>query len=561
MIYFVAIIAGLAGILFGYDEGVIAGALLSLHQEFTISAFAEGVMTSAVPLGALFGALAAGPLAERHGRRTLLLAAATLFVAGAILAGLATGVWMLAACRLLLGFAVGVAGMVAPLYISESAPARSRGMLVSVYQLAITLGILGAYVMNYALEDAWRTMFMLGAVPGIVLFAGMLVLRDTPRWLAGKGRTDEARQALASLRGTSPDAPDIHAEVRAIQEASGQETQSARWSELLSPVVRPAFVVGIGLFFLQQLSGINAVIYYAPTVFREAGFDSSATQLLATMGVGAVNVLMTLVGMALIDRIGRRRLLFLGFAGTALGLGLIAVGAATGSASLDILAIVGLALYIGAFAASLGPLPWVMMSEVFPLRVRGLAMGVTSVSNWGFNFLVVFSFPLLVQGLGLAGVFGIYTVVCLAGLVFTLRYVPETSGLSLEAIEHHLRSGLPFRTLGESPASIVLVTDAPDISPERATALIAGVIRLSPHRQNLEALAADIGRVAYANVQVRCALRELNRRLGGTPPLAMGRQHLGAQAPTLHTFLEHIHFASPGFLQSVGEWPPRGTRG
>lgn len=227
--------------------------------------------------------------------------------------------------------------------------------------------------------------------------------------------------------------------------------------------MRPALIVGVGLFLLQQLSGINAVIYYAPTVFQEAGFDSTDTQILATIGVGVVNVLMTLVGMMLIDRIGRRRLLLIGFAGTAAGLGLIAVGALSGVESLDILAVVGLMIYIAAFAASLGPLPWVMMAEVFPLHVRGLAMSLTSVANWGFNFLVVMSFPMLVAGLGLGGVFSIYAVVCLIGLAFTLRRVPETSGVSLEAIERHLRSGLPFHQLRPRVGE---AGEAPELTPE-----------------------------------------------------------------------------------------------
>jgi MFS transporter, SP family, galactose:H+ symporter len=209
--------------------------------------------------------------------------------------------------------------------------------------------------------------------------------------------------------------------------------------------------VGVGLFILQQLSGINAVIYYAPTVFKESGFDSHSSQLLATMGIGVVNVLMTFVGMALIDRIGRRRLLFLGFIGTALSLGTIALAAATSVPWLDTLAFVGLVLYIAAFAASVGPLPWVMMSEIFPLHVRAAGMSVASIANWGMNFLVVFSFPVIVSSMGLAGVFGLYAAVCAVGLVFTQMLVPETSGVSLEEIEQHLRSGRPFRSLGDRP--------------------------------------------------------------------------------------------------------------
>ena len=448
MIYLVAAIAGIAGFLFGFDEGVIAGSLHLLRGEFSISPLNEGLMTAAVPLGALFGALVSGRAVEAFGRRAMLLFAAVLFVAGALLSALITAVWMLSVARLVLGVAVGMAALVAPLYIAESAPPARRGMLVSIYQLAVTLGILGAYVVGFAFSDSWRTMFLCGALPGIALFVGMFVLPDTPRWLATKGRSEEAGAAIARMRAVAPRSPVVTAELAEIARTAETDQNRGTWSELFSPLIRPALVVGIGLFLLQQLSGINAVIYYAPVVFDEAGFSSASTQLLATIGIGIVNVAMTVVGMALIDRIGRRKLLVIGFAGTALSLGMIAIGAATEAAALDVLAMIGLALYIAAFAVSIGPLPWVMMAEVFPLNVRGIGMSAASLANWAFNFIVVFSFPPLVAAIGLGGVFTLYALVCAAGIVFTLRLVPETNGASLEEIERHLRSGRPFRDLG-----------------------------------------------------------------------------------------------------------------
>jgi|TARA_R100001143_G_scaffold63332_1_gene69770 SP family galactose:H+ symporter-like MFS transporter len=551
VIYFVALVAGLAGILFGFDEGVIAGALSSLRAEFQITSLEEGMMTAAVPFGALFGALLAGSLAERFGRRQTLLFASVLFVIGALCAGLAPGVWVLTGCRLVLGLAVGVAAMVAPLYISESAPSKQRGMLVSVYQLAITIGILSAYLVNFAFDDKWRTMFMLGALPGIALFLGMAVLKDTPRWYILKGRTEDARRALQRVRGTSVSQHEIESELGHIK-AAMDTGGSGRWADLLAPVVRPAFIVGIGLFFLQQLSGINAVIYYAPTVFQEAGFDSGSTQLMATIGVGVVNVLMTLVGMYLIDRIGRRRLLFLGFVGTALGLGMIAVGAATGIQSLDILAVIGMALYIAAFAASIGPLPWVMMAEIFPSHVRGMAMGVTSLTNWGFNFLVVFSFPVLVSALGLGGVFGIYALVCVAGVIFTYLRIPETSGVSLEDIEKHLLSGRPFHMLGQfAPPS--MHTDAPDITQDQAHEMLTQLVELSPYRAYLRPLINRISEVGYDNHQVRTALRIVHARVSRQPGQTLTQHDMGSERETFVAFFEHIRFASPSFLEWVGE--------
>ncbi|MGE4373914.1 MAG: sugar porter family MFS transporter [Xanthobacter sp.] len=451
MIYIVAAVAGIAGFLFGFDEGIIAGALHLLRAQFQISPVSEGLMTSAVPLGALFGAIMAGPAVEHYGRRSMLLFAALLFAAGALLSSATLAIWMLSLARLILGFAVGIAALVAPLYISESAPPKKRGMLVSIYQLAITLGILGAYLASYGFSDSWRTMFLLGVVPGAALFASMWLMPETPRWLAAQGRTGQAQAVLSRLRGISPQSPALQGEMTEIARTAASDGKGGSWADLLGPVARPALVVGIGLFFLQQLSGINAVIYYAPEIFREAGFDSGSSRLLASVGIGLVNVLMTLVGMALIDRIGRRALLLIGFIGTAFSLGMIAIGAATEAQSLDIVALAGLVIYIGAFAASLGPLPWVMMSEIFPQNVRGIGMSAATVANWGFNFLVVFSFPLLIAYIGLGGIFTIYAMACLVGIIFTLRAVPETSGIPLEEIEDHLKSGRPFCELG-SPA-------------------------------------------------------------------------------------------------------------
>ncbi|MGR7995399.1 sugar porter family MFS transporter [Xanthobacter sp. ZOL 2024] len=453
MIYLIATIAGIAGALFGFDEGVIAGALGPLRQDLGIDPLAEGMMTSAVPFGAFVGAILGGRFAAAAGRRKLLLVAGALFIIGALLSATAGGLWTLTGARLIIGLGVGIAAMMAPLYISESAPTEQRGQLVSIYQLAVTIGILGAYLVGYVFDDNWRLMFAVGAVPAVLLFAGIFMGTDTPRWLVSRGRNVEARQVLARMRGQPETDRKVAAEFEAIRAGAEADAQRhGRFADLFKPDVRPALIVAMGLFLLQQLSGINAVIYYAPTVFEHAGFSSATNTILATAGIGFVNVAMTVVGMLLIDRIGRRLLLLIGFAGTAVALGIIAIGAATNMPGMDGITFAALVLYISAFAIALGPMPWVMMAEVFPLNVRALGMSLASLVNWGFNFLVVFSFPILVAEFGLGGVFGLYALVCVAGIAFTLWLVPETNGVSLEEIERHLKSGRPLRQLGRGVA-------------------------------------------------------------------------------------------------------------
>lgn len=441
MIYFLAFIAAIAGFLFGYDEGVIAVAHASLSKDFPMDPLVVGFMTSAVPLGALVAACVAGRITDRFGRRSVLMAAAALFMVGALVAASITALWMLIGARFVLGLAIGAAAVAAPLYIAECAPHGIRGALVSTYQLAITVGILMSYLTGLLLggDGTWRVMFGLGIVPGALFLIGLVFLPESPRWLVLKGFPEKARAGLVRLRGPAWDVDDeLAGMVRAAKEELGRRVG---YRALLEPAIRPALIVGMGLFFLQQLSGINAVIYYAPEIFSHAGFDSVRTQMLATVGVGAVNVLTTIVAMFLIDRIGRRPLLVIGFFGTAFTMLVIAVGVIFPQAMPSWVIIVMLLLYIASFAIAVGPLPHLLMSEIFPLRVRGPGMSMASLSNWGFNFLVVFAFPLMLAGPGLAFTFTVFAVICLGGIAFTLTRVPETTGHSLEAIENHLMSG------------------------------------------------------------------------------------------------------------------------
>ena len=452
MIYFLAVIAAIAGLLFGYDEGIIAVARPLLEVDMPLSPAVAGFMTAAVPLGALAGAIVAGRLTERFGRRLVLMMAAALFAIGAAAAASIGHVMELVAARLVLGFAIGIAAVVAPLYIAEAAPLRIRGALVSTYQLAITFGIVASYLMGLALTGPgmWRDMFALGGVPGVVFLIGLFFLPESPRWLMRRGREAEARASLVRLRG---DGADVDAELAEIAAAARTSDRPPAFAALFAPEVKPALIVGMGLFFLQQLSGINAVIYYAPEIFAHAGFGSAQTQVLATIGIGIVNFLVTILALGLIDRWGRRKLLVFGFVGTAVTLLVSALAVKLPDLVPSWVVILALALYIASFAISLGPLPHVMMSEVFPLRVRGPGMSMASVSNWGFNFVVVFAFPLLLNTIGLAATFSLFGVICLGGVIFTMRQVPETNGLSLEAIERHLENGRPLGELRPGTAS------------------------------------------------------------------------------------------------------------
>jgi sugar porter (SP) family MFS transporter len=325
--------------------------------------------------------------------------------------------------------------------------------MVSTYQLAITVGILVSYLTGVVIDDEtakgmWRIMFGLGIVPGMLFLAGLALLPESPRWLVRKQRPADARASLVRLRGRGADVDGETAEmVRAVK---AELNRRVGYRALLEPAVRPALIVGIGLFFLQQLSGINAVIYYAPEIFAHAGFDGAKTQVLATIGVGVVNVATTVVAMFLIDRLGRRPLLVIGFLGAAVTMLVIALGVIFPNAVPSWLIIAMLLLYIASFAVAIGPLPHLLMSEIFPLRVRGPGMSMASLSNWGFNFLVVFAFPLMLAGPGLAFTFTVFAVICLGGIAFTLTRVPETTGYSLEAIERHLMSGMRLGDLRRS---------------------------------------------------------------------------------------------------------------
>jgi SP family galactose:H+ symporter-like MFS transporter len=448
-VYIAAAISALGGMLFGYDTGVISGAILFIQRDFALSPTVIEIIVSSVVLGAVFGAVAGGTLTDRFGRRIVLIVTAGLFALGAVGTALAPTVFWLVIGRLIVGMAIGVASFTAPLYISEISPVTLRGRFVSFNQIALTSGIVIAYLADYALSGmrGWRWMFGLAAIPSALLGIGMVFMPESPRWLISHGQEGRGRSVLQHIRGTTV----VDDEVRDIRHSSAQ--QGGSWSELLSPSLRPAMIVGIGLALFQQVTGINTVIYYAPTIFQSAGFTSASVAILATTGVGVINVLMTVAALLLLDRVGRRPLLLIGMGGMVVSLGVLGTAFVFPQfTALRWVAAGSLMLYVGSFAVGLGPVFWLLISEIYPVKIRGLAMSIATVANWGANLLVALTFLTLIQFIGRPSTFWLYGLVGIGAWIFAYGLVPETKGRSLEDIEAHWRARKHPREMGKHEA-------------------------------------------------------------------------------------------------------------
>ena len=438
-VYLVSALAALNGLLFGFDTGIISGAFLFINDEFVMSPLIEGIIMSGAMAGAAAGAAVGGRLADRLGRRRLILLAAGVFFLGSFLMAVAPNVPVLVAGRLIDGVAIGFASMVGPLYISEIAPPRIRGGLTSLNQLMVTVGILSSYFVNYAFAGAgaWRWMLGAGMVPAVVLAVGMTKMPESPRWLFEHGKEDKARAVLNRTRDSG-----VEDELDEIRETVEKQSGTGL-GDLLEPWMRPALLVGLGLAVFQQITGINAVMYYAPTILESTGFGS-VTSILATVGIGTINVIMTVVAIALVDRVGRRKLLLVGIGGMIVTLGVLGTVFYTTSlgGALGIVATVSLMLFVSFFAIGLGPVFWLLISEIYPLAVRGSAMGLVTVANWLANLIVALTFPMLTASVGTSATFWLFGLCSLVALVFTYRLVPETKGRTLEAIEDDLRNNV-----------------------------------------------------------------------------------------------------------------------
>ena len=452
MVHLIALIAALTGLLFGFDEGIVSGVLEQITEDFGMNSSQVGFMMGLMPFGALVSAGLIGRFSDWAGRRSILFLVPILFSCGIGLTIGTTSYNLLCVARVLLGISIGMSVVVSPLYIAEAAPKHIRGTLVIYFQLAITIGIFIAYCLNLFAYNVipWRMMFAIGLIPSSILFVGAFFLPESPRWLCAQGKIEEAKKTLRQLHDKHRVTQLVHEELAIIEKTVKRGTRKGVWKELFSKAVRPCAFMGILLFIFQQVSGINAVIYYAPIIFKKMEIGSQFANLLATVGVGGLNLIMTIVSMRLIEKVGRRPLLMIGFTGAAISLCIVALVTYLNIPEIRWIAAVALFTYIAAFAIGLGPLPWVMMPEIFPLKVRGQGASLSAASNWAFNTLVVAAFPVLLHNFGISLTFILFAITCVIGLFFTIHYVPETRGMSLEDIEKHIHSKKPFRLLGRN---------------------------------------------------------------------------------------------------------------
>ena len=430
----VSFIAGLGGILYGFDMGVIAAALIYVRDAFHLSTWMQEVLVIAVLIGVMIGALIGGTVADRVGRRKTLVWGAILFIAGSILAPLSPNVYVLFVARTLLGIAVGFTSVTAPVYVSELAPPQSRGMLIGLYQFALTSGIALADLVGYwfAASQGWRWMFAFGLLPALLFLLMVLTVPESPRWLFAQNRLAEAELVLKSYTD--------EAGARLLLEdirVSLMTKMERRWSALWSKAVRGSLFIAVGFMLLVPATGINAVLYYGPQIFSLAGISSDKSAIFATFLVAITNVLATVIALVLVDRAGRKPLLYAGLGGMTVALLLLAMcfhnQAALGH-SLGLIATACLMFFITCYAFSLGPIAWILVSEVFPLRLRGRGVAAATLSFGTSNFIVSLTFLSLLKAAGTSLTFIIYGAFCIVTLIFVRYVIPETKGRELESI-------------------------------------------------------------------------------------------------------------------------------
>lgn len=431
----ISFISALGGYLFGFDFAVISGALPFLRTEFALDPWWEGFLTGSLAIGCIIGCLLAGKISDKYGRRPGLMWSAIIFALSSLGMALSSGLTMFVVMRTLAGVGVGMASVLSPMYIAEISPAEKRGRNVAINQLTIVLGILITNLVNYMLagkgDDAWRWMFGLGTVPAVLFLVGLIWLPESPRWLIVKGQHDRAAKILTRIGG-SDFAKETATRIKTTLSTSATDTGS--YGSVFEKDVRPAVLVGITLAILQQFCGINVVFNYTSTIFQAAGATLDR-QLFETVTIGAVNLIFTLLAMWQVDKLGRRPLMLIGAMGLALMYLILASLLRTGAspAILSVFVLSAIAIY----ATTLAPVFWVLISEIFPNKVRGKATSVAVIALWAAYFVLVFTFPIMAQKFGTYGPFYLYAGICLICFFFVRAKVPETKGQTLEMLEEH----------------------------------------------------------------------------------------------------------------------------
>ena len=456
-----AIVAAMGGLLFGFDTGVISGAIPFLQQDFGLTDGTIEFITTAGLIGAIVGALIGGSVTDGLGRRKVLILSGIIFGVGALWSGFASNATSLILARLFLGVAIGTASFAVPLYIAEISPTKVRGTLVSLFQLMITIGILVSYFSDFLFANesdvtCWRPMFYVGVIPAIILLVGMIFMPESPRWLFANGRGEEAMAVLVKTEGDG--AQDVADSIK--NEIAKDRQNTSTWGDLFRKEWKYPLIIAVGIMFIQQFVGINTVMYYSPKIFQMAGFDGSVAAIGASIGVGAINVIATLLSVYFVDRIGRRKLFFIGMTGMVISLTLLAGSFIADFGDAGKFVTVGCTLlYVTFYAVSVGPLGWLIISEVFPQKLRGKGSSIGSLSVWVFNSIVTFTFFKIAKLLSVpgsevvvggetlanpAGSFLFYALIAALGMIWGWFFMPETKGKSLEAIEEHWRkSGTP----------------------------------------------------------------------------------------------------------------------
>ncbi len=436
-VYQCTFVAAVGGLLFGYDTAVVAGAIGFIQEKYQLSAAMTGWAASCALIGCMAGAMFAGALSDKLGRKKVLMISAFAFAISSLGILPPWGLSAFIIFRFIGGIGIGIASMLAPMYISEMAPAAIRGRLISIYQLGIVIGILLIYFVNatiaglhdhaWNVDAGWRWMFGSGIVPSIVFIGLLLNVPESPRWLAQQNRWQQAQDVLEKVNGKEK----AIVELSAIREALA--IRQGPLSDLLKPGLRAALVIGVLLAIFSQVTGINVIMYYAPEIFKATG-DGSSSALMQTVWVGGINVLMTIVAIKYVDKLGRKKLLLVGSAGMAVCLAIVGWAFYAGmEAGYWVLA--GILLYISFFAISLGPLTFVVVAEIFPTHIRGRAMSVAIFFLWLSVYIVSQTFPMLLEAIGSAWTFWIYMVTSVLAFLFVWAKVPETKGKTLEEIE------------------------------------------------------------------------------------------------------------------------------